>query len=68
MILGGPGGAKLKLFKRGIIILLVGVGHKCQSHDQDFLCAGAFPQGRDYDTNMESAQNMSKRCPRLRNY
>jgi uncharacterized protein YjlB len=51
VILGGPGGAKLKLSKGDVIILPAGAGHKCQRHDKDFLCVGAYPQGKDYDIN-----------------
>jgi uncharacterized protein YjlB len=52
VILGGPKGKKVKLAKGDVIILPAGVGHKCLNHSEDFKCVGAYPQGKEYDTNL----------------
>ena len=62
VILGGPGGKRVKLSKGDVIILPAGVAHKCLKFSQHFLCAGAYPGGKDYDiktgTDIEYAQAM----------
>lgn len=50
VMLGGPNGKKIKLEQGDVIILLAGVGHKCTA-SKDFVCVGAYPQGKDYDMN-----------------
>jgi uncharacterized protein YjlB len=52
IILGGPGGKRVKVEAGDVIILPAGVGHKCIKHSTDFLCVGAYPQGINYDTNL----------------
>jgi uncharacterized protein YjlB len=51
VIFGGPNGRSTDLAIGDVIILPAGVGHKCSSHSEDFLCVGAYPQGKDYDMN-----------------
>src|ERR1043165_5266279 len=51
VILGGPNGRRVKVQAGDVIILPAGVAHKCSAHSKDFLCVGAYPQGKDYDTN-----------------
>ncbi len=58
--LGGPKGRKIKLTAGDIIILPAGVAHKCFAHSPDFECIGAYPQGKDYDTNIGSAAEYKK--------
>ena len=60
IILGGPKGRKIKLTAGDIIILPAGVGHKCLEHSSDFECVGAYPQGKDYDTNIGTAAEYKK--------
>lgn len=52
LILGGPGGRKIKIKKGDLLILPAGVGHKSLSASEDFLCVGAYPQGKEYDINL----------------
>jgi uncharacterized protein YjlB len=49
IILGGPGGKRIKLSQGDIIIIPAGVAHKCLQFSPDFLCVGAYPQGKDFD-------------------
>lgn len=49
VMLGGPGG-RTRLSRAGdVIILPAGTAHRCISSSTDFLCVGAYPQGRNYD-------------------
>jgi len=66
VILGGPGGKKVKLEQGDIIILPAGVGHKCLSASKDFMCVGAYPQGKDYDTNFGIASEFKKALSHIR--
>lgn len=60
VIFGGPNGKKLKLASGDVILLPAGVGHKCTQADKDFLCIGAYPQGKDYDTNYGTASELKE--------
>ncbi len=37
-----------------------GVGHKCLKASEDFLCVGAYPQGKDYDINYGKHAELEK--------
>jgi len=60
VILGGPNGRRVTLAKGDIIIIPAGVGHKCSRFSKDFLCVGAYPQGKDYDINLGKAVEVKK--------
>lgn len=60
VILGGPGGKKIKIETGDVLILPAGVGHKCLNCSTDFNCVGAYPQGKDYDTNLGKAAELEK--------
>ncbi|MGZ3863842.1 MAG: cupin domain-containing protein [Bacteroidia bacterium] len=60
IILGGPGGKRVKVKQGDVIILPAGVGHRCTSMTDDFLCVGGYPQGKDYDMNTGIADEYSK--------
>jgi uncharacterized protein YjlB len=60
IILGGPNGKRVELAKGDIIIIPAGVAHKCSSFSKDFLCVGAYPQGKDYDINLGKAAEYKK--------
>jgi uncharacterized protein YjlB len=49
VMLGGPGGKKTDLKSGDVIILPAGTAHKCIKFSEEFLCVGAYPQGKDYD-------------------
>jgi len=60
IILGGPGGRKVRLAQGDIIILPAGTGHKCKKCSENFLCVGAYPQGKDYDTCLGKSSELEK--------
>lgn len=66
IILGGPNGKRIKLMKGDIIILPAGVGHKCSSFSKDFLCVGAYPEGKNYDTNIGTAKEYKEAMPKIK--
>lgn len=66
LILGGPGGKKIKLEQVNVIILPAGVGHACFKADKNFFCVGAYPQGKDYDMNTGLASEYKKAIRHIR--
>jgi uncharacterized protein YjlB len=48
---GGPKGPILKLKRGDVIIIPVGIAHKCINDDGHFKCVGAYPGGQNYDMN-----------------
>ncbi len=48
---GGPEGVCVELVRGDVIIIPVGVAHKCTEASRDFVCIGAYPEGRQYDMN-----------------
>lgn len=60
VVIGGPNGKKIELSQGDLIILPAGVGHKCTRANKDFLCVGAYPQGKDYDINYGIATELEK--------
>lgn len=67
VILGGPGGRKIKLQQGDVIILPAGVGHKCLKHSEDFNCVGAYPQGKNYDINLGRNKELEKGLANIKN-
>ncbi len=65
VILGGPGGKRIKLTKGDLLILPAGVGHKCSHASEDFQCVGAYPQGKDYDINYGTPAELKKNLMRI---
>ena len=51
VMLGGPKGKNLLLKKGDVLILPAGTSHKRVNASEDFLCVGAYPEGKDYDMN-----------------
>lgn len=66
VILGGPGGKRLKLSQGDLLILPGGMAHKCISFSSNFLCVGAYPGGKDYDINTGSPEEYKKALTSLR--
>ena len=65
VVLGGPMGKRLKIKRGDVIVLPAGAGHKCTRHSDDFLCVGAYPQGKDYDINKGTQEEYKKALPRI---
>lgn len=49
--LGGPEGVCVEVVRGDVIIIPAGVSHKNLKSTPDFVCIGAYPQGKDYDLN-----------------
>jgi uncharacterized protein YjlB len=49
--LGGPKGTLVELTRGDVVIIPAGVAHKNVNCSDDFLCLGAYPEGREYDMN-----------------
>ena len=66
VILGGPRGKTISLEMGDVLILPAGVGHKCLQASKSFLCIGAYPQGKDYDTNLGKASELEAALKRIK--
>jgi len=66
VILGGPNGKRIRLSQGDVIFIPAGVAHKCTAFAKDFLCVGAYPQGKDYDINTGTAEEYQKALSRIR--
>lgn len=55
VMLGGDNGVEYELSKGDVLILPAGVAHKSLYLSDDFICAGGYPDGRDYDINFGRA-------------
>lgn len=51
IFLGGPEGTCVELVRGDVVIIPAGVAHKNLNGSSDFLCVGAYADGRDYDMN-----------------
>jgi uncharacterized protein YjlB len=49
LLLGGPNGVKVKIEEGDVLIIPAGVAHKNEGKENDVVCIGAYPEGRDYD-------------------
>jgi uncharacterized protein YjlB len=67
VILGGPSGKRVKLNLGDVLVIPVGVGHKCATKTSDFLCVGAYPGGKDYDIKLGNAEEYKEACKRINN-
>ncbi|MBK6399594.1 MAG: hypothetical protein IPF75_15410 [Bacteroidetes bacterium] len=43
-----------------------GVGHKCLKASKNFICIGAYPEGKDYDTNTGTPAEYKKAITKIR--
>jgi uncharacterized protein YjlB len=60
VILGGPGGRRIKLEAGDVIILPAGVGHMSKTKSLNFFCVGAYPGGKDYDIKKGEKDELEK--------
>ena len=49
--LGGPEGVTFELTRGDVLIIPAGVAHRSLNASADFLCVGAYPEGKQYDMN-----------------
>ena len=66
VILGGPGGKKITLSRGDVLILPAGIGHKCISATKNFVCVGAYPNGKEFNINTGSLEEYKKAMLQLR--
>lgn len=65
--LGGPQGVTLELARGDVLIIPAGVAHKRINSSHDFLCVGAYPEGRNYDMNYGTKEERSKTIENIKN-
>jgi uncharacterized protein YjlB len=51
LLLGGENGKVLKFEKGDVIIIPAGVAHKNLGKQNDVICVGGYPDGKDFDMN-----------------
>jgi len=51
VLIGGEDGIQFIIEKGDVIIIPAGVAHKNIGGNEDFKCAGAYPDGKDFDMN-----------------
>jgi uncharacterized protein YjlB len=51
LLLGGENGKVLKFEKGDVIIIPAGVAHKNLGKQNDVICVGGYPEGKDFDMN-----------------
>lgn len=66
VIIGGPGGKRIKISAGDVIILPAGVAHRCISQTEDFCCVGAYPNGKEFDINTGSVEEYKKAVSKIR--
>jgi uncharacterized protein YjlB len=58
--LGGPEGTCVELVRGDVVIIPAGVAHKNLKCSHDFLCVGAYPEGRSYDMKNGNEEDREK--------
>jgi uncharacterized protein YjlB len=48
---GGDEGICVELTRGDAVVIPAGVAHKCLRSSEDFVCVGAYPDGKEYDMN-----------------
>jgi uncharacterized protein YjlB len=66
LVLGGPNGKRVKVEQGDAIVLPAGVGHRCTRKTEDFICVGAYPQAKDYDTRLGKQEEYKESCKRIK--
>lgn len=51
LLIGGENGKVLKFEKGDVIIIPAGVAHKNLGKQDDVICVGGYPEGKDFDMN-----------------
>lgn len=51
MLLGGDDGVRVEIETGDVLIIPAGVAHKNLGKENDVVCVGAYPDGREYDMN-----------------
>lgn len=65
--LGGPQGVIIELTRSDVLIIPAGVAHKSINSSNDFLCAGAYPNGADYDMNYGKPEERNEAIENIKN-
>lgn len=65
--LGGPEGTCVELIRGDVVIIPAGVAHKNINGSADFLCVGAYPDGREYDMNYGKEEERSSALENIKN-
>lgn len=49
LLLGGPAGQYIEIQKGDLLVIPAGVAHKNTSREDDLVCIGGYPGGKDFD-------------------
>ncbi|HEY0055141.1 MAG TPA: cupin domain-containing protein [Pedobacter sp.] len=65
--LGGPSGVTLQLTRGDLIIIPAGVAHRSMNASTDFLCVGAYPEGKHYDMRYGKQEEWNEAIENIKN-
>jgi uncharacterized protein YjlB len=65
LILGGDDGNIQNLSQGDVLVLPAGVTHKNVGSSADFICVGAYPDGKEYDMNTCETEAVSEAKERI---
>lgn len=57
---GGDEGVCVEVSRGDVVVIPAGVAHKCLKSTPDFLCVGAYPEGKAYDMNDGKGKDRKK--------
>lgn len=64
---GGEGGLVIELVRGDAVVIPAGVAHKNLESSRDFVCIGAYPDGRDYDMNCGDSEDLKQLADSVKN-
>jgi uncharacterized protein YjlB len=64
--LGGDSGVTITVMAGDVVIIPAGVAHKNLESSNDFVCVGAYPNGRSYDMNYGKADERARAVENIR--
>jgi len=65
--LGGDEGICVEVNRGDVILIPAGVAHKNLNSSTDFLCVGAYPDGKDYDINYGKSEERASAIENIKN-
>jgi len=60
LILGGENGIRIRISKGDLIVIPAGVAHRNEGKQNDVICIGGYPEGKDFDMNYGKPEERPK--------